>query len=70
MRKTCRVEHVTEGSIERRIDEEEDVSSYGMTFREKIFEVERGSSILQSAENSLKEAMNLSQDRLRNKRAQ
>jgi len=70
LRKNCSVEHVTEGSIERRIDEEEDVSSYRMTFRKKVFEVERGNSILQTSENSLKEAMNLSQDRLRNKRAQ
>ena len=50
----CPVENVTEGSIDGRIDKEEDVSSYGMTFRKKIFEVERGSSVLQSAENSFK----------------
>jgi len=52
--RTAILEDVIEGNIEIRIGEEEDVSSYGVTFRKKVFEVERGSSLLQSTENSVK----------------
>jgi hypothetical protein len=67
LRRNCLLKHVIEGKIEGREDEEEDISSYWITFnKKKILEREIRRTRLHSEKFTSEEAINLYQDRLRN----